>query len=94
VKILHALAGPELQPLLKQERLNAAVARQIFELRTERGLSQARLAAIVGTTQSVIARLEDADYSGHSLTMLRRIAEAMGCAIEVRFVEVRRPKAA
>lgn len=92
--ILRGLAGPELGPLLERERLNAAVARQIYQLRTSRGLSQARLAALIGTTQSVIARLEDADYSGHSLTMLRRIAEAMGCSIEVRFVESRKPKAA
>lgn len=40
-----------------------------------------------GSTQSVIARLEDADYGGHSLTMLRRIAEAIGYDVEVRFVK-------
>jgi transcriptional regulator with XRE-family HTH domain len=76
-----------MRELLDRERLNVAVARQILEARKERGLSQAKLAALVGTTQSVIARLEDADYEGHSLTMLRRIAEALGYDVEVRFVE-------
>lgn len=87
--ILRRVAGKgaRMRELLERERLNAAVARQIHEARTARGLSQAKLAAMVGTTQSVIARLEDADYNGHSLTMLRRIAEALGYDVEVRFVE-------
>ena len=33
--------------------------------------------AIIGTTASVICRLEDSDYEGHSLAMLRRIAGAV-----------------
>jgi hypothetical protein len=38
----------------------------------------------------VIARLEDAEYEGHSLTMLRRIAEALGKQLDVRFVPRKR----
>jgi len=45
------------------------------------------LAELVGTTQSVIARLEDADYEGHSLSMLQRIATAVNKRLEVRFVQ-------
>jgi hypothetical protein len=44
------------------------------------------------TTQSAIARLEDADYNGHSLTMLRRIAAAMNQRVEVRFVPLEEPQ--
>jgi predicted transcriptional regulator len=47
-------------------------------LRTAADLSQKDLAQRVGTTQSVISRLEDADYDGHSLSMLERIAHALG----------------
>lgn len=36
------------------------------EMREDTGLTQAELARKVGTTQSVIARLEDAEYTGHS----------------------------
>lgn len=72
--------------LVEQERLNAQVARLIHEARTQAGLTQRELAARVGTTQSAIARLEDADYDGHSLSMLRRIAEALGRRVEVRLV--------
>jgi ribosome-binding protein aMBF1 (putative translation factor) len=56
-------------------------------LRKEAGLSQKELAERVGTTQSVISRLEDAEYSGHSLEMLQRIAEALGRRIELRCVD-------
>ena len=85
--ILRRVAGHSvsMHELLKRERLNALVARRICEARTKRGLSQAQLAAMIGTTQSVIARLEDADYDGHSLRMLRRIAEALDYDIDVRF---------
>ena len=48
-----------------------------------------QLAKLVGTTPSVICRLEDADYEGHSLAMLRRIAAALNKRVEIRFVSVR-----
>ncbi|MCI0379359.1 MAG: helix-turn-helix domain-containing protein [Gemmataceae bacterium] len=75
---------------LENERASAEVARQLYGLRIEAGLSQSRLAKLVGTTASVISRLEDADYEGHSLSMLRRIARALKKRVEIRFVPVRR----
>lgn len=70
----------------EQTRADTEVASMIHRVRTEAGLSQRELAKRVGTTASVICRLEDADYSGHSLAMLRRIAAAVGKRVEVRFV--------
>ena len=55
----------------------------VREMREDAGLTQAELAKKVGTTQSVIARLEDAEYTGHSLTMLERIAAACGVALKL-----------
>jgi DNA-binding XRE family transcriptional regulator len=75
---------------LEEERANAEVARKLYALRTEAGLSQRDLAKLVGTTASVICRLEDADYQGHSLAMLRRIAAALQKRVEIRFVPVTR----
>jgi len=72
--------------LLEEERANAAIARQICALREKAGLSQRELARLIGTTASVICRLEDADYEGHSLAMLRRIAGALDKRVEIRFV--------
>jgi ribosome-binding protein aMBF1 (putative translation factor) len=76
----------EMADLVEQEQANLDVAREIYELRIKAKLSQAELARKVGTTQSVISRLEDADYDGHSLAMLRRIASALEKRIEIRFV--------
>jgi ribosome-binding protein aMBF1 (putative translation factor) len=67
-------------------RVNAAVAQLIYGATNKAGLSQAEMAKRVGTKQSVISRLEDADYEGHSLTMLQRIAAALGQCVEIRFL--------
>jgi ribosome-binding protein aMBF1 (putative translation factor) len=57
------------------------LAMLLREMREGAGLTQSELARKVGTTQSAIARLEDAEYVGHSLTMLERIATACGVAL-------------
>ncbi len=68
---------PERKASVEAERANAEIARLIYTTRTDAGLTQEQLAELVGTTQSVISRLEDSDYDGHSLSMLSRIAEAL-----------------
>lgn len=78
--------NPDLESELEQIRANDAVARKLYELRQNAGLSQRQLAKLVGTTASVICRLEDSDYEGHSLAMLNRIAEALDKRVEIRFV--------
>ena len=55
----------------------------VREMRGAAGLTQTELARNVGTTQSVIARLEDAEYTGHSLRMLEHIAAACGVALKL-----------
>lgn len=77
---------PALRQMIAEERSHAAVARQIYDLRMARGLTQRQLADLVGTKQPVIARLEDADYEGHSLSMLSRIADALGYSVAVSFL--------
>jgi ribosome-binding protein aMBF1 (putative translation factor) len=75
---------------LEEARANEEIARKICELRTAAGLTQTQLAKLIGTTASVICRLEDADYEGHSLAMLRRIGIALNQRVEIRFVPIRR----
>ena len=79
---------------LEEELAAAEIAGKIHRLRTAARLSQRQLAARVGTTASVICRLEDADYQGHSLSMLRRIAAALDNRVEIRFVSATRKTAA
>ncbi len=74
---------PERKAALEAERANAHVALMIHDLRVNAGLSQKELAELIGTTQSVISRLEDTDYEGHSLSMLTRIAKALNQKLTV-----------
>ena len=67
----------------------ARVAEMLYEARTKAGLTQKELADLVGTKQPVIARLEDAEYQGHSLTMLQRIATALDRHLEIRLTPVK-----
>jgi ribosome-binding protein aMBF1 (putative translation factor) len=93
VEILHRrfYAGrPGRLKKLEDARANEEIARKIHELRTAAGLTQVQLAKLIGTTASVICRLEDADYEGHSLAMLRRIGVALNQRVEIRFVPMRR----
>ena len=72
---------------------DATVVGAVHDLRTASGLSQRELARRVGTSASVICRLEDANYQGHSLSMLRRMAEALGHRVEIRFTPLTRERA-
>ena len=89
VEILHRryIADDEgRRASLQEERINAEVARMIYDLRKEAGLTQKELATRVGTTQSVFSRLEDADYGGHSLSMLSRIAASLNRRLMVSII--------
>jgi DNA-binding XRE family transcriptional regulator len=93
VEILHRRfyeGKPARLKSLEEARANEEIARKIQELRAASGLTQTQLAKLIGTTASVICRLEDADYEGHSLAMLRRIAGALNQRVEIRFVPIRR----
>ena len=89
IKILkHQIRhDPEARKKLREATLNARVAQAIYQARTNAKLSQRALAKLIGTQQPVIARLEDADYDGHSLSMLQRIAEALGKKIDIKLVD-------
>jgi len=82
----HYVNRPDRELALEAERANAAIARKLYALRQAVGLSQRALAALVDTTASVICRLEDADYDGHSLAMLQRTARAVNKRVEIRVV--------
>ena len=88
VKILDQLIGDdiELQRMIEEEYVNIQVAQIIYDARVSAGLTQIQLAELIGTHQSTIARLEDSDYRGHSLNMLKRIASALHLNLEVRFI--------
>jgi len=68
------------------------VALELAALRKESGLSQRELAKRVGTTQQQISRLESPSYEGHSLSMLRRVAEALGATVHIELLRGKQMK--
>lgn len=89
VKILYnryVKGRPDREASYEEELQNLAIGQQIYDLRHAAGLTQQELAELVGTTASSICRLESADYEGHSLPMLRKVASALGQRVEIRFV--------
>lgn len=81
---------PGLQEMVAEAAINVNVAQLIYEARIKAGLTQQQLADLIGTKQPVIARLEDADYEGHSLSMLQRIARALNQRLEIRLTAMER----
>jgi ribosome-binding protein aMBF1 (putative translation factor) len=70
-----------------EARFHAEVARQVYALRQKAGLTQKELAERINTHQSVISRIEDADYEGHSLSILLRIGFALNKQLQLRFTD-------
>lgn len=91
IKILNKMTenNPEIQEMVRESSLNAELAQLIYTARTQAGLTQQQLADRIGTKQSVIARLEDADYEGHSLSMLQKIARALNQRLEVHLMPMK-----
>jgi ribosome-binding protein aMBF1 (putative translation factor) len=70
------------------------IAQAAYDLRAAAGLTQVQLARMIGTSASVINRVEEADYPGQSLTILRRIAAALGKRVVVHVEDVEQRAAA
>lgn len=58
--------------------------KEIIRLRIEKGLSQKDLAALMGTKQSAISRLENGSYNP-SVEFLNRIAHTLGKELHISF---------
>jgi len=89
VEILNRKFGntPDIREKIAEESINLQFSELIYQVRTDAGLTQKQLAELIGTKQPVIARLEDADYDGHSLKMLQKIAVALNKKLSINFVE-------
>ncbi|PZV09816.1 MAG: transcriptional regulator [Leptolyngbya sp.] len=77
-----------MEEMIKESSFNAELAQLIYQARTHAGLTQQQLADRIGTKQSVIARLEDAQYEGHSLSTLQKIARVLNQRLEVHLIPI------
>lgn len=62
------------------------LVQQMLKARTRAGLTQEAVAGLMGTTKSVVSRLEAGGKHAPSLTTLKRYANAVGCALQIRLV--------
>jgi transcriptional regulator with XRE-family HTH domain len=67
------------------------VAIQLASLRKKSGMSQKELAKRLRTSQQQISRLESPSYEGHSLSMLRRVADVLGATVHVEIQSKKQP---
>lgn len=84
VKNARTRPAPEVRAGVEQD---LALGQLIYDLRTEAGLSQRALAERMGTTQSVISRLEEGGGAKNRLDTLARVATALGRHLVVSFPE-------
>ena len=74
--------SPKYRRVFQETQRQIDLAVLVREMRESASLTQKQLADRIDTTQSVIARLEDAEYTGHSLPLLKRIAAA--CNVDLK----------
>ena len=86
--IMTSLFGGDAQyeRMVEEERYKALIARSVYRLRIESGLTQSELAERIGVSSPIVSQLEDADYEGNALTLLDRIARALKYSMRLEFV--------
>jgi DNA-binding XRE family transcriptional regulator len=89
VVIIHDLfikGQPELEEYLVEERERIRIGQQIYDLRVNAKMTHTALAKKVGVTALEIRDLEESDYEGHQLPLLRKIAAVFGMRLELNIV--------
>ena len=85
-RLREELKDPEFRQNFAEAGEAWELALQLYDLRKKKGLTQEALAEMVGTQQQNIARIENPAYSGHSLSLLRRVGRALGMVVRVQFI--------
>ena len=87
----RALARSEVRKAYNGLAEEFAFLDEVLKARAESGLTQAEVAARVGTTQSAIARLESAEPKhSPSIATLQQYAKAMGYKVRIALVKEER----
>jgi transcriptional regulator with XRE-family HTH domain len=84
----RALARPGVKKAYEALDEEFAFLDEVLKARAEAGLTQAEVAARIGTTQSAVARLESAEpRHSPSIATLQRYAQALGYRVQIRLVK-------
>ncbi len=84
------LKDPDFRQKFRKAGKARDVAVQLSSLRKKSGMSQKEVAKRVRTSQQQISRLESPSYEGHSLSMLRRVADVLGATVLVEIQDKKR----
>ncbi|MBC7076499.1 MAG: helix-turn-helix transcriptional regulator [Syntrophomonadaceae bacterium] len=83
--ITESLTDSEFNKAWQDSEYQYQVSRQLVLLRLKRGLTQKQLAHKIGTSQSVIARIENGEQN-ISLKTLSKLAKALEAELEIRLL--------
>lgn len=83
--LAESLKDPVFKKHYEREKARLELALALAALRKKSGMSQKALGALLGTTQSVIARIE-AGRENCTIDTVSRIAAALKKKVQVRFV--------
>lgn len=87
----HRYGGdPDFEEGVALAREQLAAAPLVYDARNQAGLSQSQLAERIGEEQSVVVKLEEADYEGQLLPLLRKIDHALNLGLELKFVSAQK----
>jgi DNA-binding XRE family transcriptional regulator len=85
-RLREDLKDPEFRMHYAEERRALQLAMKIAKLREKKGLTQAKFAKLMGTSQQAVSRIESGEYEGFTLKTLEKIAEATGTRLKIDFV--------
>lgn len=74
---------PGWDDMVAEEELKMQVGQAVYDLREAVGLSQADLAKLICSNQAVISKVENADYRGNAIEVLRRVCFALHTPIKI-----------
>lgn len=80
------LRDPEVREQYDEMKSEFQIAEEILKARSKAKVSQAELARRIGTKSTAISRIESPNYGKASITMLKKIANALGCELQIRLV--------
>ena len=85
--------SPKHRAAAEEARANQEIARALYDLRVQAGLSHKDLARASGVTARTLQKLEANESPRQSLSLLRQIAAALGKRVELKLVAQRKGRA-
>ena len=77
----------------KVQKEEFQIASEVIKARTKAKMTQAQLARKIGTKTPAISRIESPGYGKASLTTLKKVANALGYEVQVKFIPKKRAQA-